>query len=216
MPGQPKCQPSRERPVRLMIASLLLLLLAPLSRAQPQLPQGPAPAPATASQAGNGTASGASARTQAIDPAKEADIRRLLDVAGTTTLMTEVMKNMTGNLRTTLARALPPGDNRAKLIDLFVDKFTARATVEFPKLVDAMIPIYDQYFTDDEIKGLIDFYQTPLGKKTISVLPKITIEMQNKGQQLGERIGRESMQEVLTEHPELAPGAQGAKPTPAQ
>jgi hypothetical protein len=63
---------------------------------------------------------------------------------------------------------------------------------------------YDKYLTDDEIKGLIAFYQTPLGQKTLTVLPQLTIELQTKGLEAGEQAGRESMQEVLAEHPDLA------------
>lgn len=36
-----------------------------------------------------------------------------------------------------------------------------------------MIPIYDKYYTEDDIKQLTDFYQTPIGKKVISSTPLI-------------------------------------------
>ena len=37
-------------------------------------------------------------------------------------------------------------------------------------------PIYHKYLTLGEIKGLIQFYKTPLGKKTIAVMPQMTQE----------------------------------------
>ena len=40
-------------------------------------------------------------------------------------------------------------------------------------LVNLMIPIYDKYYTEDDIKQLTDFYQTPIGKKVISSTPLI-------------------------------------------
>jgi len=34
--------------------------------------------------------------------------------------------------------------------------------------------LYDKYFTNEEIKGLIAFYESPIGKKTIQVLPALS------------------------------------------
>lgn len=114
------------------------------------------------------------------------------------------MVSMKDNLKPVMTNSLPPGEYRAKLIDLFFDKFMARANTEFPKLVNAAVPIYDKYLSADDIKGMIQFYQTPLGQKTLSVLPQITAAMQSQGQKLGEQIGRETMLEVLSENPDLA------------
>jgi hypothetical protein len=38
--------------------------------------------------------------------------------------------------------------------------------------------IYDKHFTDDEIKGLVDFYSSPLGQKFAAESPKINKEIQ--------------------------------------
>jgi hypothetical protein len=87
----------------------------------------------------------------------------------------------------------------------------ARANAEIPKLLDAAVPIYDKYLSDEDIKGLIQYYQTPLGKKALSVLPHIAIDMQNEGQKLGQQIGLETMLQVLSEHPELAKAMEDAR-----
>jgi len=42
--------------------------------------------------------------------------------------------------------------------------------------VKMMYPIYDKYFTQDDLKQMIEFNNTPLGKKIIKVLPMITQE----------------------------------------
>jgi hypothetical protein len=192
-----------------------LLLFASFTLAQTQTPNSPKTAPPAPSQAGPEPGSATPAGAPAIDPAKEADIRRLLEVAGTQSMMTQVMNNLAKNMKPMLANSLPPGDYRDKLIDLFLEKFMARANVEFPKLADAAIPIYDKYLSDEDIKGLIQYYQTPLGRKTLSVLPMIIAEMQSQGQKLGERIGRESMLQVLADHPELAKEMEEARSAPA-
>lgn len=196
----------------LLIATLFF---APFAHGQTQSTQPTASAQPARNQPAAEAGPSASANSSGIDPAKEADIRRLLEVAGTKSLMSGLLNNMEQNMRPMLANSLPAGDYRAKLIDLFLEKFMSRANEEFPKLVEAVIPIYDKYLSDEDIKGLIQYYQTPLGKKTLSVLPMIFAEMQSQGQKLGERIGRESMVQVLSEHPELGKAMEAARTAPA-
>ena len=51
--------------------------------------------------------------------------------------------------------------------------------------------------------GVEDQDHPPLGQKALSVLPQLSIELQGEGMKLGEKLGRQSMMEVLSEHPEL-------------
>lgn len=144
-----------------------------------------------------------------IDPAKEADIRKLLEVTGAKDLALQTMGTMEKNIRPMLSASLPPGDYREQLIDLFFTKFHSK--VQTQQIVEMAVPVYDKYFSDDEIKGLTQFYGTPLGHKTLQVLPKLMGELQAQGSEWGQRLGRESMEEVLTEHPELAKALEDAQ-----
>ncbi len=144
-----------------------------------------------------------------MDAAKRADIRRLMDLAGTGLLVTQVMDGMERNIKPLMLNALPPGEYREKLVDLFFAKFQSKA--DPPQLLDLAVPVYDKYYTHEEIKGLIQFYGTPLGQKLVSVQPKMTGELQEAGRKWGEGLGRDSMIEVLSEHPELATALQAAK-----
>ena len=72
-----------------------------------------------------------------------------------------------------------------------------------PSLLNALVVTYDKYFSDEDIKGLIQFYQTPLGQKALNNLPKIASESQAAGEKLGSKMGLEAMQEVMSDHPEL-------------
>lgn len=144
----------------------------------------------------------ASAAQSKIDPAKEADIRRLLELTGTKAIMVQMMDRMSENIKPLMTNALPPGEYREKLIDLFFAKLQSR--MDLQQLLDKAIPIYDQQFSHEEIKGLIKFYETPLGQKAISALPKLTSEMSQAGNQWGQALGQQCMQDVLAEHPDLA------------
>lgn len=37
-------------------------------------------------------------------------------------------------------------------------------------------PLYDKFFTEEDLQTMIDFYQTPTGKKTITVMPQLLQE----------------------------------------
>jgi len=100
-----------------------------------------------------------------------------------------------------LMSSLPPGEYREKLADLFLQRFQSKLRVA--QLMDLAVPIYAKYFSKEELEGLTRFYQTPLGQKTLSVLPQAMLEMQTESMKLGEMIGREAMVEVLDEHPDL-------------
>jgi uncharacterized protein len=143
----------------------------------------------------------------AADPAKEADIRRLLNMTAAPA-MAEMMSGMMENMRELMTNALPPGDYRPRLVDLFLEKF--RTKIDTKQLLDAAVPVYDKYLSREDVNGLIQFYGTPLGQKALSALPKIVIETQAEGAKLGERMGRQSMAEVISEHPELAAALEAA------
>ena len=136
-----------------------------------------------------------------IDPVKEADIRRLLELTGTKALVEQTMAEMTKSLKPTVMNSLPPGAYREKLTDLFFAKFMAKADAQ--AMLDLAVPSYDRNFTHEEIRGLIQFYQTPLGKKSVSVMPQLLAELQDQGRKWGENLGRQSMNEVISEHPEF-------------
>jgi hypothetical protein len=156
--------------------------------------------PSSASSAQDSQQAAAAAQPK-IDPAKEADIRNLLDMIGTKANMVQVMTAMEANMRPSLTNMFPPGEYRERLIQLFFERFQSKADPQ--QMVDLVIPIYDKYLSDEDIRALTQFYATPLGKKVITILPKVLIECTQAGEKWGEQLGRQSMQEVLTEHPDL-------------
>jgi hypothetical protein len=145
---------------------------------------------------------GATESQSKIDPAKEADIRALLAVSGTEDMVTQVLGTMTEkSIKPMLTNSLPPGEYREKLINLFLLKLQSK--MDARRLLELAVPVYDKYLSDQDVKDLTSFYRTPLGQKTLTVVPKMTAEMQEQGRKMGEQAGRQSMIEVLAEHPEL-------------
>jgi len=122
------------------------------------------------------------------------------------------MGTMEKAMKPLLMDSLPPGEYRKKLVNLFFAKLQAKADGQ--SLLELAIPLYDKNLSHEEIKGLIQFYQTPLGQKAVSVLPKLTAELQEEGRKWGENIGRQSMIEVMSEHPDLAHAMEHAQKAP--
>jgi len=133
--------------------------------------------------------------------AKENEIRRLLELTGASKLGKQMMDEMRTNMRPLIVKALPPGAYREKLVTLFFEKFQSKMGEQ--TVVDLAVPLYDKYFTLEEIKGLVAFYRTPLGHKSVEVVPKLMAEAMQQGNAHGQKVGRACMEEVLEEHPEL-------------
>lgn len=55
--------------------------------------------------------------------------------------------------------------------------------------VDAVFDIYDEHFTVDELKELVEFNESPLGKKVIEITPLATQRSMEVGQKVAEKIG---------------------------
>jgi uncharacterized protein len=195
-------------------APFVLLWLAPLafgqSTAAPQpvsvktgaaVRESPARPAATETSAQTKTQEQDAKSAAKMDPEKEAAIRKLFEIQGTRKSMGQVIAGMSDNMKPTLSKMLPRGEYQDKLIPLFFEKFQSKLKTD--DLLDLTIPIYDKYLSKEDVDGLAQFYQTPLGKKMISVLPQLLIESQSAAMNLGQQIGRQSMLEVLAEHPDL-------------
>ncbi len=113
---------------------------------------------------------------------KQKDIRKLLKITGSGELGTQVMSQMIGNMK----KAMPQ----------VPDKFWAdfMKEVHTDELVDLIVPVYDRNLSQQDVTELIKFYESPTGKKFVSVLPKITQESMG----VGEKWGRELAMKVMT------------------
>jgi hypothetical protein len=74
------------------------------------------------------------------------------------------------------------------------DKVWAEVEKEFSSEIQSggvaalVIPIYDKYFSEDEIRQLLSFYESPIGKKLAETMPRIAAESFTVGQEWGMEI----------------------------
>jgi len=60
-------------------------------------------------------------------------------------------------------------------------------------------PIYDKYFTESELLDIIGFYKSSTGKKTISILPQLTVESMSRTNEILLPKITSIMSEIITE-----------------
>lgn len=151
------------------------------------------------------------AATPAVDPAAAAAARELLVAMDYRSVMMESFKQMTASLPAAIkagaegaVRADPKlnDEQRAKKLaelDESVPKIAAAITRMYsdPALVDemldAMIPVYAQHYSVAELRQLGAFYKTPVGAKTLRLMP----QLMNEGMQAGQRIMMPRMQKLM-------------------
>lgn len=115
------------------------------------------------------------------------DIRELLVLTGSGELGVQVMSQMIAYFKESY-QAAP-----VEFWDQFMDE------VQADDLINLILPIYEKHYTHQNIKDLIAFYKTPIGKKSIEVLPSITQESMTVGQQWGAELGENIVNKLKKE-----------------
>ena len=89
---------------------------------------------------------------------KMANIRKLIDITGGTKMVDQMFSMMAANFKT---------PEQQKVFQ------SLRSEMNFNQIYEIIIPSYDKYLTADEVKELVRFYESPLGRKLIDSQPKI-------------------------------------------
>jgi len=58
------------------------------------------------------------------------------------------------------------------------------------ELVEMLAPVYKKHLSEDDLDKIIQFYNTPVGKKLAEATPAITQESMQVGQQWGMKVGQ--------------------------
>ena len=62
------------------------------------------------------------------------------------------------------------------------------AEFDINEFIEMIIPIYEKHFTHEEIKQLIAFYESPIGKKMIKVQPQLMMDSMTAGEEWGKKL----------------------------
>ena len=116
--------------------------------------------------------------------AKRAEIRQLIELTGAANVSADALRQIISPLRSGFPQ----------VPDEFWDTFIKEVRSE--ELIDLVIPIYDKYYTRAEIHDLTTFYKSPVGQKTIKVLPKLSAEAIDAGQEWGRMVADRAMRKL--------------------
>lgn len=144
----------------------------------------------------------AHAQSPVVDPRAVAAVKDLLEtmkyrdmIAQTNAQMANQLPEMMRTYAAEAVRAQPDlTDEQRKHAMAVIDEkmpeavAAVRDLMNDPKLIDEMInampALYARHFTVAEIQEMGRFYKTPLGAKTLKVMPQLTAESMQLGQQL--------------------------------
>lgn len=137
-------------------------------------------AAASAEGDGRSDAKGAAAsgrpEAKLADGAKRADIMRLLQLTHAASMGDLAVQQ----LITTYRQTMP------QVKDEIWQELKKEISSE--ELLLRLIPIYDKHFSAAELKELLRFYESPMGKKVTQVMPTVNQEAMTAGQTWGSEI----------------------------
>ncbi|MBI1397277.1 MAG: DUF2059 domain-containing protein [Betaproteobacteria bacterium] len=117
------------------------------------------------------------ARADDLTAAKKADILKLMEITGALRIGDAMSQSIVAQITQNLKARQPPLPQKAyEIVADEVPKVISEELTAKGGYIDQITPVYHRHMTDDEIKGLIAFYSTPLGKKAVSVMPMIAQE----------------------------------------
>ena len=141
----------------------------------------------------------------AIDPAKDADIRALLELVGARDQVQESVRLTAEQYREKLLASVANNEKNQAFVNAVITDYEKKFDVD--RVTEQLVSIYDKHYSDDEIKGLLQFYGTPLGQKVAAEGPKISREMQEATRGTALKAVKDALQETKQENPGVGQNA---------
>jgi hypothetical protein len=157
------------------------LMFAPPA-AHAQTPGGVvAPAPRTATPQ---AAAPQAPAPQPVNPEFEKDILKLLDITGAQKLGEQLANSFMQQFTVAIRQSNPNIPPRA----LEVANEVARSffVQRYPELIPRMVQAYAKVLTPDDVKQMLAFYDTPLGRRLIQIQPALAQAGSQAGQEWGQ------------------------------
>jgi hypothetical protein len=148
---------------------------------------------------GQESAPASAAANSTIDPAKERDIRSLLELVGAKDAIQESASAATDQYRQKVIESAPNNARAQAITNAYLGAFQKKFDAD--AVTGQLVGIYDQHFTDEEIKGLLEFFGSPLGQKVAIEMPKINREIQFASRTATNQAARLAWQDLRTEYP---------------
>ena len=122
-----------------------------------------------------------------VAPEKRKEIEKLLRLTGVEKLSEQMANQMLTSFRTQMPQ----------VPEAFWTKFQQKMNTH--DLVEKVIPVYDKYYSLEDLKAVNAFYESPAGQKVLSTLPQVMQETMKIGEEWGQKIGQEAAEEAEKE-----------------
>ncbi len=138
------------------------------------------------------------AQAEELTREKKAALKELMELTGAARMSQLFGNAFIEQMSAALVRARPDINPRAfEILREEVMAIMREELEEKESLQQLIYPIYNKYLTLQETRELIRFYKTPLGRKTIEVMPKMTREAMAVGQRWGQALAPRIQQRIL-------------------
>jgi hypothetical protein len=159
-------------------------------------------APQNAAAAQNNSQQG---QAKSIDPVKESDIRALMELVGVRDQVQDGVSASAEQYREKLLGTVPNNEKGQAFVNAFVASYEKKFDPD--QVTEKVVGIYDKHYTDEEIKGLLQFFGSPLGQKVAAEMPKIGREIATASREMGVKASREALQALKAQNPEIGQSA---------
>ena len=129
---------------------------------------------------------GGAAAAAPEDSTKEVLARELLEVSGSAEMGRQVMMQVIGSFKSTNPE-IPE-----EFWEGVLDKMDAEG------LIELVLPVYVEHFTEEELSAILDFYRSPTGQSLLRKMPVIMQESMTLGEQWGQEIAHQVLEELST------------------
>jgi hypothetical protein len=119
--------------------------------------------------------------------AKEKNIRKLLAMTDASGIFKRSLESQIGMMKKTSTQV------PSKYWDELLKE------VDADKFIELLLPIYDKHFSNEELEGIIAFYETPVGKKLVSTLPQVMEESGAAGAIYGQEVAARVIKRMQAE-----------------
>ncbi|HYE48363.1 MAG TPA: DUF2059 domain-containing protein [Azospirillaceae bacterium] len=196
------------RPIHVLAVLLAAGLTVPPASAQQQpAPQQPAPAqvapaqqaPTQAGQQPAAPQQRPAAQRPAAKPGGQVDeatldlARKLIEKTGAAVVGQQIASTINQQIVQNMKQANPA---RSVEVEAFVtDFYMPVLREEIPAMMEEMAKIYARHFTAADLRQIITFYDSPLGRKMLRVTPQIMQQATTAGLDLGQRAAKRAEEE---------------------
>jgi uncharacterized protein len=117
-----------------------------------------------------------------VSDSYKATVKKMLHATGTEATFAIAIKQIVGMYKQQKTN-VPP--------DVWEEMEKQFAKTSVDELVEMLAPVYHNHFTEDDLKKMLEFYDTPVGKKYAEKTPLIMQESMQVGQQWGMKLAQQ-------------------------